>query len=132
MLDINLKDKVIKDITGTDDIVVFEMADGSKYEMWHQQDCCESVSMTTPLQYFDVQDVALANIDFGDEYSKIIGEKAKLDIQKEMLIKQKENIELQQKNLDSLDVDKYFKYQLIEKWDGKSNLFLSDNLLFSR
>jgi len=84
------------------------------------------------LKYFEIQDVALANIDFGTKYKEVIEMNAKLDIEKEMLIKQKTNLELQQKNINSIDVDKYFKYQLIEKWDGQSSLFLSDNILFSK
>ena len=46
-----------------------------------------------------------------------------------MILKQKENLELQKKNIDTIDVDKYFKYQLIEKWDGKASLIISDSVI---
>lgn len=78
----------------------------------------DEVSVMPELKYFELEDLALANIQYSEEYNKIIEEKAKLDIQKDIIMKQKENLELQKKNIDSIDVDKYFKYQLIEKWDG--------------
>jgi len=61
----------------------------------------------------------------------VIESKAELDIQKDIITKQKENLELQKKNIDSIDVDKYFKYQLIEKWDGKSALYIGSTLINS-
>ena len=92
----------------------------------------DEVSVMPELKYFELEDLALANIQYSEEYNKIIEEKAKLDIQKDIIMKQKENLELQKKNIDSIDVDKYFKYQLIEKWDGKSSLIISDAILTSR
>lgn len=43
-----LAGKTIKNITGLEkysDEVIFECTDGSKYKMYHVQDCCESVEI---------------------------------------------------------------------------------------
>ena len=71
----------------------------------------------------------MANLEYSEAYDSIIEEKAKLDIQKEIILRQRENLELQRININSIDVDKYFKYMLIEKWDGKSSLIISDAIL---
>ena len=77
-------------------------------------------------KYFDVKDIALVNIAFSDDYEKSIEQRAQLDIQKGIILKQKENLQLQTLNINSIDVDKYFKYQMIEKWDGKSSLIVGE------
>lgn len=44
----NLRGKVLTKVTGLEkdsDVVTFEAEDGSVYEMYHEQDCCESVSI---------------------------------------------------------------------------------------
>lgn len=87
------------------------------------------VSKMPELKYFELDDVALANIQYSEEYNKVIEAKAKIDIERDIILKQKENLELQKKNIESIDVDTYFKYQLIEKWDGKTPLIISDSLL---
>lgn len=35
--------KILTKVNVGDDIITFETAGGSKYEMYHEQDCCESV-----------------------------------------------------------------------------------------
>lgn len=43
-----LKGKVITEITGLErdsDLVIFRCNDGTNYCMWHDQDCCEDVSI---------------------------------------------------------------------------------------
>ena len=81
------------------------------------------------LKYFEIDDVALANIDYSDEYKKAIEEKARLDIEKDIIVKQGENLVLQKKNMDSIDIDKYFKWTMINKWDGKSALIIGGKVL---
>ena len=45
-----LRGKIITEIVGLqadgDDVVIFTCDDGSQYQMWHDQDCCESVGIT--------------------------------------------------------------------------------------
>lgn len=40
-----LKGKTIIDIVNNDDELIFTCSDGSKYKMYHSQNCCESVSI---------------------------------------------------------------------------------------
>ncbi len=40
-----LKGKTLAKVEAGDDEVVFECADGTRYQLWHQQDCCESVAI---------------------------------------------------------------------------------------
>ncbi|HYD03562.1 MAG TPA: SPFH domain-containing protein [Alphaproteobacteria bacterium] len=89
----------------------------------------EAVKDIPELQYFEVEDISLSNIDFSEEYDQILERKARLTIEKDIILQQKENLELQKKNIDSIDVDKYFKYQLIEKWDGSAPLFVGSTIL---
>lgn len=38
-----LKDKVLKEIQRSDNVIAFTTVDGESYKMCHEQDCCESV-----------------------------------------------------------------------------------------
>ena len=89
----------------------------------------EAVKAIPELKYFEIEDISLSNIDFSEEYDYIIERKAQLSIEKDIILQQKENLELQKKNIDIIDVDKYFKYQLIEKWDGSAPLFVGSTIL---
>lgn len=90
------------------------------------RDILSEIDALSEIKYFDVKDIALVNIAFSDDYEKSIEQRAQLDIQKGIILKQKENLQLQTLNINSIDVDKYFKYQMIEKWDGKSSLIVGE------
>lgn len=81
------------------------------------------------LDYFEVNDIVIKNIEFSDEFNAQLERKAQVDVEREIIIKQKENMELTKKNIDQIDIDKYVKFQIVEKWDGKSALILSDNFI---
>lgn len=88
-----------------------------------------AVKSMSDLKYFELGDIALSNIKYSDQYDAILEQKAKINVEKDIINAQTENLKLQMKNIESIDVDKYFKYQLIEKWDGKTPLIISDSLL---
>lgn len=92
----------------------------------------DEVKIMPELHYFEINDVTLSNFDFSDEYDKSLEKNAQIDVERQIILKQNENLALQQKNINSIDVDKYFKYQLIEKWDGKAPLIISDALLVTK
>lgn len=81
------------------------------------------------LKYFKFNDLTIKNIEYSEKFNEVLEAKARVLQEREVIARQKENLELIKKNMDSIDVDKYFKYQLIEKWDGKSNLIISDAII---
>ena len=89
----------------------------------------DDVSNIKELNYFEFNDLAIKNIQFGDEFTKSLERKAQVNVERDILIKQKENLEVMRQNMVILDVDTYFKYQLIEKWDGKTPLIISDAVI---
>lgn len=76
------------------------------------------VSTIPELTYFEIKDITLSNIDFAEEYDKILERKAQVEIERDIIINQKENLRLLEENMNSIDIDTYFKYQIVEKWDG--------------
>jgi regulator of protease activity HflC (stomatin/prohibitin superfamily) len=91
-----------------------------------------SVADMPELTYFKINDLAIKNIQFSEKFSETLERKAQISIEQDILTRQKDNLELLKANMKIVDIDTYFKYQLIEKWDGKSNLIISDALLTSQ
>lgn len=89
----------------------------------------ESVQTIEELKYFKFNDLTIKNIEYSDKFNEVLEAKARVLQEREIIIRQKENIQLIQKNMDLVDIDTYFKYQLIEKWDGQSSLIISDAIL---
>jgi regulator of protease activity HflC (stomatin/prohibitin superfamily) len=74
------------------------------------------------LDYFQINIVTLKDIVYSKDFQDAIEKKAQLEIEKGFLLKQKENLEIANDNMKLVDMDKYFKYRIAEKWDGKSAL----------
>ncbi|MDO8622646.1 MAG: SPFH domain-containing protein [archaeon] len=89
----------------------------------------ESVKTIPELKYFTFNDLSIKNIVFGDKFNEALEKKAQVLIEREIIIRQKENLELLKRNMDSIDIDTYFKYQLIEKWNGNVPLIISDAII---
>lgn len=81
------------------------------------------------LIYFEFNDLVIKDVKFSEKFNEILEKKAQVLIEREVIMRQKENLELLKKNMEIVDVDTYFKYQLIEKWDGKSDLVIADSIL---
>lgn len=81
------------------------------------------------LDYFEIKDIVIKNIEFSPEFSEMLEKRASIDQEKVIIKKQKENLKLLKENIKEIDIDTYFKYKLIEKWNGKSDLIISDSLL---
>lgn len=89
----------------------------------------DSIKSMPELSFFEFNDLAIKNIQFSDKFSETLERKAQVNIEKEILTKQKDNLELLKSNMQIVSMSDYFKYQLIEKWDGKSNLVISDAII---
>lgn len=110
----------------------------SKYEAQYALDNRDLLSeeLTVMLQgvkeieYFEFNDVVIDDIRYSEEYRAILEESARIDIEREIIIKEKENnIELK-KNIDVLDIDSYLKYKIANKYTG-GNLYLGGEFLAS-
>ena len=89
----------------------------------------DAVKDIPELKYFTFNDLTIKDIQFSDKFSEVLERKAQILIEREVLTRQEENLKLLKNNMQVVDIDTYFKYQLIEKWDGKSNLIISDAVL---
>jgi prohibitin 1 len=74
------------------------------------------------LEYFVLNDLAIKDIQFSPEFSRIIEQRAQVSIERETIIRQKENMQLIQDNFKIISSEDYFKYKIAEKWDGTSPL----------
>lgn len=83
------------------------------------------------LKYFKFNDLTIKDIEYSDKFNEVLETKARVLQEREIIIRQKENLALIKENMQLIDIDTYFKYQLIEKWDGQSSLIISDAILTS-
>jgi hypothetical protein len=60
-----LKGKTLSKVDGDDYELVFETTDGERYRMYHEQDCCESVSIESIVG--DLQDLVGSEILIAEE-----------------------------------------------------------------
>lgn len=74
------------------------------------------------LNYFDIKDISIVNIKYSDELEKVLEQKGQVLIEREVIQRQKENIELINENMKLTNMDDYFKYKIAEKWDGTAPL----------
>lgn len=80
------------------------------------------------VKYFEFKDVVIDNIEFSEQYREILEDKARVDIEREIIIKEKQNnIELK-KNIDALDINSYLKYKIANNYKGES-LFLGGDFM---
>jgi regulator of protease activity HflC (stomatin/prohibitin superfamily) len=81
------------------------------------------------LTYFEFNDLTLANIEFKPEFDALLEKKAQILFEREILTQQKQNLVLLSENMKVVDINTYFKYKLIEKWDGVASLIISDAII---
>lgn len=74
------------------------------------------------INYFQISDIAIKNIEYSPEFTAILEKKAQIDIEQQIILKQKENVRLINDNIKLINMDDYFRYELINKWDGKSTI----------
>ncbi len=89
----------------------------------------QEVKSIPELSYFEFNDLVIKDVAFSPEFNDVLEKRARVNQEREVIIKQQENLKLQEKNMQEIDVDTYFKYQLIEKWNGQVPLIISDNLI---
>jgi regulator of protease activity HflC (stomatin/prohibitin superfamily) len=80
------------------------------------------------VKYFEFKDVVIDNIEFSDQYRAILEDKARVDIELEIIMKERaNNVELK-KNIDTLNIDSYLKYKIANNYKGES-LFLGGEFM---
>jgi regulator of protease activity HflC (stomatin/prohibitin superfamily) len=86
------------------------------------KDIKTDVQAIPELNYFDIKDISIVNIKYSDELEAVLEKKGQVLIEREVIMRQKENIELINENMKLTNMSDYFKYRIAEKWDGKSPL----------
>lgn len=89
----------------------------------------QEVKSIPELSYFEFNDLVIKDVSFSPEFNDVLEKRARVNQEREIIIKQQENLKLQEKNMQEIDIDTYFKYQLIEKWNGQVPLIISDSLI---
>jgi len=89
------------------------------------------VMSITELKYFTINDLTIKDVEYTAKFNEVLEAKARVIQEREIITRQKENLMLIKENMQIIDIDTYFKYQLIEKWDGQSSLIISDAILTS-
>lgn len=89
----------------------------------------DEIKQIKELNYFEFNDLAIKNVVFSTAFNDMLEKKAQVELERDIITKQKENLKLLKTNMEVMDIDTYFKYKLIEKWDGKSNLIISDAII---
>ena len=79
------------------------------------------------INYFEITDVAMTNVDFSETFRASLERKAQQDIEGQIIAKQKANILLINQNMETTNMNNYFKYIIAEKWDGKAPLTFINN-----
>lgn len=115
-----LKGKVIVDIE-TDDLtyITFECNDGSKYKMYHPQDCCESVEIT----------------DINGDLKDLIGSRLNIaeEVENQQLSKEEQEIEDNINKYGDSYTWTFYKLATIKgyvniRWLGESNGYYSESV----
>lgn len=88
----------------------------------------EMLRQVEEVKYFEFKDVVINNIEFSDEYRGILESKARVKIEREIIMLERaNNIELK-KNIDTLNIDSYLKYKIANNYKGES-LFLGGEFM---
>jgi len=80
------------------------------------------------VKYFEFKDVVIDNIEFSDEYRGILESKARVKIEREIIMLEKQNNVELKKNIDTLNIDSYLKYKIANNYKGES-LFLGGEFM---
>jgi len=100
-----------------------------KHRLQLSKELYDEINQIEELSYFTFNDLAIKNVAFSPEFNSMLEKKAQVELERDIIIKQKENLRLLKENMGVMDIDTYFKYKLIEKWNGQSALIISDALL---
>jgi regulator of protease activity HflC (stomatin/prohibitin superfamily) len=80
------------------------------------------------VKYFEFKDVVIDNIEFSEEYRGILESKARVKIEREIIMLEKQNNVELKKNIDTLNIDSYLKYKIANNYKGES-LFLGGDFM---
>ncbi len=109
------------------DVLKYNVLDFVNNRSEVSKDIKNDVQNIPELNYFDIKDISIVNIKYSDELEKVFEQKGQVLLEREVISRQKENIELINQNMNLTNMDNYFKYRIAEKWDGKAPLTIIGN-----
>jgi regulator of protease activity HflC (stomatin/prohibitin superfamily) len=89
----------------------------------------KQIKVLKGIEKFELQDFIINDIEFSDTFVEILERKGKVRYEKNIILQEKENLVLRKKNFEIIGIDDYVKLQIVDKWDGKSSLIISENFL---
>lgn len=104
------------------DVLKFNVLDFVNNRSEVSKDIKADVQGIPELNYFDIKDISIVNIKYSDELEKVLEQKGQVLLERDVIMRQKENIQLINENMALTNMADYFKYRIAEKWDGTAPL----------
>lgn len=92
----------------------------------------KQIKVLKGIEKFELQDFIINDIEFSPTFVEILERKGKVRYEKNIILQERENLELKKQNFKIIGIDDYVKLQIVDKWDGKSSLIISDSFLVTK
>lgn len=88
----------------------------------------ERLKVVKEIEYFEFNDVVIDNIEYSPEFRAILEDSARVDIERDIIMKERQNAVELRKNIEELNINSYLKYKIANNYKGES-LFLGGDFM---
>lgn len=88
----------------------------------------ERLRQVKEIEYFEFNDVVIDNIEYSPEFRAILEDSARVEIEREIIMKERQNNVELKKNIEELNINSYLKYKIANNYKGES-LFLGGDFM---